>query len=327
MAATLRELARRAGVSVSTVSRAISRPALVESSTRERILGLAAELHYAPNPAARALSTGRTGIWGLVVPDLRNPFFPGLVKGAQRAAQECDRSLLIVDTDEDPLVEFALVQGLAQRSDAIVLCSSRMTDDEVEQASALCPVVLVNRDHPSVPTVTFDTRQGVREAAEHLRALRHRSIGYVAGPVHSFSDRDRADSVREEFAKQGMDVVHLGHFEPSSDGGRAAADRVLLAGVTAVMCYDDIMAMGLIARLQSYGVRVPEQVSVIGWDDIEFASLFTPALTTIHLPRVEAGESAVALLNSLADGRAEPSARLGSRLIFRQTTTTADAAS
>lgn len=300
MATTLKELAGRAGVSVSTVSRALNRPDLVGSATRVRVAALADELGCVPNHAARTLITGRTATWGLVVPDLENPFFPGIVKGAQTAARAGGCSLLIVDTDESAEDERAFVEHLMRQSDAVVLCSSRMSREQLLSANGDGPLVLVNRVEQGIPHVTFDTRQGVREAAAHVRALGHRRVGYVAGPEHSYSDRERAALVEAEFSALSLHIVHLGRFEPSAEGGQAAADEVLLSDVTAVMAYDDIMAMGLISRLRSYGVDVPRDLTVIGWDDVEFAELFTPALTTIHLPRRDAGIAAIRLLERQA---------------------------
>lgn len=323
MAATLRELALAAGVSVATASRAFSRPEKVEAGTRERILSLAQTLDYTPNHAAQALSTGRTGSLGLVVPDLNNPFYTGIVKGAQAGARESGRALLIADTDENPEVEFSLVENLAQRSDAIILCSSRMSAAELAKARTLCPVVLINRREPRIPAVTFDSARGVREAAMHLRALGHTRVAYVAGPAHSFSDGERRASLARHFPERGLEVVHVGHFEPTSDGGRAAADRVLLAEVTAVMVYNDVMALGLISRLLAYGVAIPESLSVIGWDDIEFAEMFTPPLTTVRMPREEAGRAAVAYLDAALADRAVAPPELETHLVFRRTTSRA----
>lgn len=320
MGATLREVATAAGVSVATASRAFNQPEKVEAATRERIVRVAEELAYRPNRAAQALSTGRNGALGLVVPDLNNPFFSGIVKGAQAGVRAAGTSLLIADTDEDPTIELRLAEQLSQRTDAIILCSSRMSPDELERVRTLCPVVLVNRSHPSVPAVTFDSTEGVQEAAAHLRALGHHRVAYVAGPEHSFSNREREASLAEEFSAQGLEVVLVGHYEPSFDGGRRAADDVLVAGVTAVMVYNDVMALGLVGRLLAYGVSIPRDLSVIGWDDIEFAEMFTPALTTVHMPREEAGRAAVEfLLARLAGAEAAP-ARLDTHLVFRRTT-------
>lgn len=320
MGATLREVARRAGVSLATASRALTRPELVEESTRRRVLALADELAYTPNPAARALSTGRTGTFGLVVPDLNNPFYTGIVKGAQARARDGGYSLLIADTDEDPSVEAALVETLARRTDAVVLCSSRMSAEELDLARRRCPVVLINRRDPAVPAVSFDTTRGVREVAVHLRALGHRRVAYVGGPVHSFSEAERADCLRAELPGHGLEVVHLGHHDPSPEGGRASADQVLLAGVTAVLAYNDVIALGLIGRLQAYGVRVPEDLSVVGWDDIEFAAMLTPQLTTVRIPRDEAGRAAVEYLDAVLAEQPAQVPELATQLVFRQTT-------
>ena len=317
---TLRHVAAAAGVSVATASRAFSRPEKVDPSTRARILRLADDLRYVPNRAAQALITGRTMALGLMVPDLTNPFFPGVIKGAQARARDRGLSLLIADTDEDPGAELALVGQLAQRTDAIVLCSSRMPDDDLDRAARLCPVVLVNREHPGVPGVTFDSDAGVREAAVHLRALGHRRVGYVGGPAHSFSDAARAACLHAEFPAHGLEVVLLGNHDPSFEGGRRAADVVLSSDVTAVMVHNDVMALGLIGRLLDYGLDIPRELSVIGWDDIEFAGMFTPGLTTVRMPREEAGRAAVAYLEAALGGRPSEPPRLETRLVFRQTT-------
>ncbi|SDB93159.1 LacI family transcriptional regulator/LacI family transcriptional regulator, repressor for deo operon, udp, cdd, tsx, nupC, and nupG [Raineyella antarctica] len=195
-----------------------------------------------------------------------------------------------------------------------------MSPDELERVRTLCPVVLVNRTHPALPAVTFDSREGVQEAASHLRALGHRRVAYVAGPEHSFSNRDRESALAEEFAAQGLEVVLVGHYEPSFDGGRRAADDVLVAGVTAVMVYNDVMALGLVGRLLAYGVSIPQDLSVIGWDDIEFSEMFTPALTTVHMPREEAGRAAVEFLLARLAGAQAEAPRLDTHLVFRRTT-------
>ena len=317
---TLRHVAAAAGVSVATASRAFSRPEKVDPSTRARILRLADELRYVPNRAAQALITGRTMSLGLVVPDLTNPFFPGVIKGAQARARERGLSLLIADTDEDPGAELALVGQLAQRTDAVVLCSSRMPDDDLDRAARLCPVVLVNREHPGVPAVTFDSDAGVREAAVHLRALGHRRVGYVGGPAHSFSDAARAAGLHAEFPAHGLEVVLLGNHDPSFEGGRRAADVVLSSDVTAVMVHNDVMALGLVGRLLDYGLDIPRELSVIGWDDIEFAGMFTPGLTTVRMPREDAGRAAVGYLEAALGGRTSEPPRLETHLVFRQTT-------
>ena len=320
MSATLRDVAQAAGVSVSTASRALSRPELIGEAARTRVLAAAASLSYTPNRAARALITGRNQSLGLVVPDLNNPFYSSIVKGAQAAARSAEQTLLIADTDEDPRAELGMVEQLARQVDAIVLCSSRMSDAELEHARQLRPVVLVNRSAPGVPAIRFDSAKGVREAAAHLAALGHRRVGYVAGPQHSYSDADRTTVIEQVFGETGLVLVRLGRHEPSFQGGRDAADEVLLAEVTAVMAYNDVMALGLVNRLVSYGVDVPGDLSVVGWDDIEFAEMFTPPLTTVHLPREEAGRAAVRYLEAVLSGQQPEEPVLRTRLVFRRST-------
>lgn len=320
MAATLRELAEAAGVSIATASRAFGHPDRVEETTRQRIVSLAAELDYRPNRAARTLKTGRFDALGLVVPDLTNPFYPGIVKGAQATARAAARSLLIADTDEDPAVEERLVEQLSLRTDAVILCSSRLSDEQVLAAQRRGPVVLVNREVAGVPSVRFDARAGVEQAALHLRALGHQRVAFVAGPRISYSNTVREQALASVFPAHGLELVPIGHHEPWFSGGRAAADQVLLSGATAVMVYNDVMALGLIGRLASYGIEVPRDLSVIGWDDIEFAEMFTPPLTTVRMPREDAGREAVTYLAGLLDGVPNEPEPLRTDLVFRRTT-------
>lgn len=320
MGATLKEVAAAAGVSPATVSRAFNRPEKVGDETRERIVTLARQMDYVANQAAKALSTGRTGALGLVVPDLNNPFYTGIIKGAQAQARDTGRALLIVATEEHPDTELALAQQVAQRTDALILCSSRMEPAELETLRRSAPLVLVNRKHDGLPSVEIDAAGGVRAALRHLRALGHERIGYVGGPEHSYSNTDRETQVRVQAPEWGLSVAWLGHYDPTFEGGRAAVEQVLLADVTAVLVYNDVMAIGLVGRMLSYGVDVPGGVSVIGWDDIEFAEMMTPPLTTVHVPREDVGRAAVTYLDAVVSGYASEPPRLPTTLAFRRTT-------
>lgn len=320
MGATLREVAQAAGVSVATVSRAFTRPEKVDSATRVRVLHEAERLNYQPNRAARALSTGRTGMLGFIVPDLNNPFFSGILKGAELTARQAGVSLLIGDTDEDSAVEAELARQMSQRTDAIALCSSRMTGSDLRSLDPDSPVILINREEQGLSSVRFDIRSGIREAGTHLKALGHRRIAYVAGPKRSASNRTREMMLAQEFPALGLEVVRVGNYEPSFEGGRQAVDRVMLAQADAVMAYNDMMALGLAGRLLNYGVNIPGDISLIGWDDIDYSAMFTPALTTLHMPRPEAGKAAVEyLLNCLSGTPVEP-ASLELHLVVRAST-------
>jgi DNA-binding LacI/PurR family transcriptional regulator len=320
--ATIRDVASVAGVSASTVSRAFGRPDKVDEHTRQRILKAAEALDYQPNRAAQSLITGRTGNIGIVVPDLENPFFPSVVKGAQIRAHELGHPVLLADADEDPSAELRLGRTLARQVDGLILCSPRMNERELHETQRLCPVVLVNRRVVGIPAVTIDNVGGMRQAVTHLRALGHRRVGYVAGPMTSYSNRERQDAVEQHLDAAGLAYVLIGSFDPSFEGGRHAADEVLLADISAVIVYNDVMAIGLVNQLTAYGVAIPAELSVVGFDDIPFNSMITPALTTVRIPREQAGRAAVDRLHALlttCQGDIEPPPELSTELVVRGT--------
>lgn len=320
MATTLRDVAARAGVSVATASRALQGSDRIGEATRRRVREVAEELGYTPNRTARALSTGRTGTLGLIVPDLLNPFFPAVVKGAQARARELGMQLLLADTDESPSEELPLVRTLAPQVDGVILCSSRMGGQELDQAAALTRTVLVNREHGALPRVDLDPAPGVRQALEHLRALGHRRVGYVGGPATSSSDARRRRCLAQEAGRCGLEILELGARTPDAAGGAAAAQEVLAQDLGAAIVYNDVMALALVDRLRGFGLAVPGDVSVIGWDDIEFSALARPALSTVRMPRREAGRSAVDLLAGIIAGGTGGVVRLGTELVLRDST-------
>ena len=216
MAATIRDVASAAGVSQSTVSRALSMPELVNPATRARVLEAAGRLGYQPNRAARGLITGRTGNLGLIVPDLSNPFFSSVVKGVQAAARGADYSVFIADTDEEASAEVELLRALTKQVDGIVLCSPRSPDDELARVGVDSSVVLMNRRIEGRPSVTVDNADGMRQAVEHLSALGHERIAYVAGPRTSWSNGER---------ERGL------HQSAEATGTRSRASRPLPAAV------------------------------------------------------------------------------------------------
>ena len=323
MAATIRDVAKAAGVSQSTVSRALSTPELVNPVTRARVEAAARKLGYQPNRAARGLITGRTGNLGLVVPDLANPFFASVVKGVQAAARLADYSVFIADTDEEAGVELSLLRALSKQVDGTILCSPRVPDDELAGVEADSTVVLMNRRAPGRPSVTVDNADGMRQAVDHLAALGHRRIAFVAGPRTSWSNAERERGLCSSAEAAGVDLVHLGHFPPQFEGGVAGADIAIASGATAVIAYNDLVALGLLSRLGVRGVAVPDEISVVGCDDIAMSAMTHPALTTVSIPKRAAGRAAVAMfLATLADdGNGGPDHReLPTQLIVRATT-------
>jgi LacI family transcriptional regulator len=181
--------------------------------------------------------------------------------------------------------------------------------------------VLVNRLVDDLPAVVFDHEDGMRQPIAHLVALGHRRIAWVGGPATSWSSEQRAKGLATAAAGLGVELIEVGHFPPHYDGGMAAADQVVASGATAVIAYNDLVALGLLARLHARGISVPGQLSVVGIDDIAMSRMARPALTTVRLPKQQAGRLAVELLLSLLDG-AETGARktLTAELMVRDST-------
>lgn len=310
MASTLKDVARQAGVSIATASRAFQRPEMVGTESLAKVRAAAVELGYSPNRSARALITGRSGVYGVIVPDLENPFFPAVLKGAQARAHELGAQLLITDAGESPDGELPLVRTLAPQVDGIMLCSSRMDEDSLHEAASLTRISLVNRVSPRLPGVYADPEPGIPAAVQHLRRMGHRRIGYVGGPAVSRSDRARRAVIRRICGEAELDWIEIGSFPPTADGGRSAAEALLQTDATSVLVYNDLMALALMERLRSYGVDVPGQISVVGWDDIPFSAMVTPGLATIRVPRYDMGARAIDMLHEGERDEVEP-ARVG----------------
>lgn len=323
MPATIRDVARAAGVSPSTVSRVYTMPDMVSDGSRTVVRRAAERLGYAPNRAARGLITGRTGNLGVIVPDLSNPFFPSVVKGVQARAHDADYAVFLADTDEDSTAESGLVRALAKQVDGLILCSPRMGEDDLRAVVGETTIVLLNRRMGRTPSVTFDNGEGMRQAVTHLRALGHQRIAWVGGPKASWSNKERVRGLRAAASSFGLELDLVGNFPPHFAGGVAAADLLIAAGTTAVIAYNDVMALGLISRLRDRGFAVPDDVSVVGIDDIPMGGMYSPALTTVALAKEQAGRAAVDLLLSLFQqpGRADGARReLPTHLLVRGST-------
>ncbi|MFC0436024.1 LacI family DNA-binding transcriptional regulator [Kutzneria buriramensis] len=322
VAVTIRDVARQAQVSVATVSRALTSPDLVRATTRERVLAVAADLGYQPNLAARGLITGKTGNIGIVVPDLNNPFFTGVLKGVQNQARLASHAVFVADSDEDPAAEEQLVRAMAKQVDGVILCSPGIDEQQVRELAESTTLVLLNRRMRGVPAALMNSGSGLRQVIDHLVALGHHRIAYLNGPRTSWSNKERRRGLRIAVQRHDVDLVDMGPFPPRYEGGLQAADLAMAENVTAIVAYNDIMALGVLARLRDRGVRVPDDVSLTGFDDLMFGALCQPPLTTVAMPVVPAGRLAVdLLLDRLANRDAEVRQdELDTQLIVRATT-------
>lgn len=322
MAATIRDVASAAGVSASTVSRAFTSPDLVGEATRARVRDAAQRLGYLPNRQASGLITGRTGNLGLLVPDLANPFYTEVLKPLQGRARDVDYELIVADSDEDPELEPTLVGRLAGQVDGLILCSPRMSDERLRELPAGLPIVFLYREVPERPCVLVDYADGMEQAVRHLLALGHRTIAYVAGPRGSRAGALRLQGLRAAVDVAGAELIEIGHHAPHFDGGGAAADPVLASGATAVIVFNDVVALGLLSRVSRRGVRVPDDLSVVGCDDVAIAAMAGVSLTTVAVPIVRAVRMAVdVLLQQIAGNAPVPAPiRLQTHLVVRNST-------
>jgi DNA-binding LacI/PurR family transcriptional regulator len=295
-AVTLHDVAREAGVAVSTVSRALSDPERVNVTTREHVQAIARGLGYRPNRLAQALPTGRTGMLAVLVPDITNPHNFGLVRGAEAQARAAGSTLIIADTQGGAELESAHLDRLASSVDGFVLASSRLPDGELRALAERSPVVLFNRRVEGLASLVTDSVDGSRQIVEHLVALGHRSLAYLAGPSDAWSDGERWRALVEHAEAAGARIVRCGPFAPTLDGGPVAADVGLATGATALIAFNDLLAIGVLRRLEGRGVAVPGQLSVVGYDDIFGSDFCSPPLTTVAGPVDEAGRTLVDVL-------------------------------
>lgn len=305
--ATIYSLAKDLGIHPSTVSRAFSRPDLVNEAVRLRIMSRAAEVDYQPNKAARGLITGRLGMVGLLIPDIENPFFPPLVRVIQNAAAEHDLNMMLLDSEQRPKTELELVRRLRGQIDGLLLVSPRSPMTKIKEAAGDTPMVAVNRSSTEVSTTAIDNSPALREAGHHLAELGHRSVALLRGPSGSWAAQRRARAVKEWAQQTKTQLTELGPFPASYEGGREAAAVLASGSATAAFAFDDLMACGVVAGLAERGLRVPDDLSLVGCDDVLLARTLTPALTTVTAPVGELGRAALTQLQThLADRTAEP---------------------
>jgi len=310
---TIADVAREAGVSQQTVSRAINDKTEISPQTRAHVLAVVERLGYRPSGLARGLVTQKTHTIGLVVPDIANPFFSEVARGAEDAAHLAGYSLLLGDTVEDPQREARVLAALEEkRVDGIVLCSSRLPEDDLAALSRRhSNLILVNRRLPDhrVGIVIVDDVAGARQAVQHLTRSGRRTIGFLAGPKGSHGGQLRSEGYRAGLMEAGLtfDPTLLLPCLPYRDGGFEAASQLLAErpDVDALFCYNDLVAVGALQACAEMGRKVPETVAVIGCDDILLARLVTPPLTTMHSDQRTLGARAVQMVLDKIGGCAD----------------------
>jgi DNA-binding LacI/PurR family transcriptional regulator len=256
----------------------------------------------------------------LLVPDITNPHNFGLIRGAEAQARAAGHTLVLGDTQESAQFEQALTERLGSAVDGLVLAASRRADADLRELQRRRPVVLYIREISGFPSVVTDSVDGSRQIVEHLVALGHRSIAYFAGPPTSWSDAERWRALSTHAQGAHAAIVRLGPFSPTLDHGSAATDLALATSATALVAYNDLLAIGMLRGLAHRGVDIPTNISVVGYDDIFGADFCHPPLTTVASPAEQAGRSLIDLLLESHHGQRDLRIVLPTHLRVRDST-------
>lgn len=309
MPPNLEDIARHSGVSRSTVSRVINNDPNVNEKTRAQVQTVIRQLNFQPNLAARSLASGRTRVLGLVIPQgvayiFTEPYFSILIQGIAQTCNALDHSIMLWLAEPDyerRTIQQILHGGLIDG----VIVSSMLTEDAIVKAliEAQKPFMLIGR-HPTQPNVNYvdaDNLGGAREATRHLLALGHRRIGLITGPLNTIASLDRQQGYTEALREMQIEVAPSLIIESdyTEVGGYASAQQLLKEDVTAIFAVSDTMAKGALQAIQAAGQRVPDDVAVVGFDDMSFAAQLQPPLTTVRQPISQLGERAVMSLIAL----------------------------
>jgi len=331
----IREVAKRAGVSVATVSRTVNRVRAVNPEIAARVWKAIEEVGYVPNTQARALVSGRSRILGLIVSDITNPFFPELIQGFEQQAVQSGFEVLLGSTNYDPaLMALAVRRMIERKVEGVAVMTSEMEESLVGQLmNREIPLAFVDVGPraPHVSNIEVDYLAGVRQAVQHLRRLGHRRLAFICGPQRLKSGRLRLEAfqqcVTEEQPEGGQATILEG--DHSLEGGFQAVQKLLAspARPTAVICSNDLTAIGVLRGLDAEGLRTPRDISVIGFDDIHMAQFTLPPLTTVQLSRLELARLSFEALTAdieTAAAKEGASYRLETRLVVRGSTARLD---
>jgi len=313
---TIKDVARRAGVSVTTVSRVLNNsPHPISPETRRKVLEAVAELGFCPNAAARSLQLNETRTIGLMLPDVANPYYSGIVRGIEDVAHQEGYTVILCNTDRSRERTLEYLRVLREkRVDGVIFMGGGVVEDAKEDRffqQEDIPTVVIGRHSGTFPSVQIDNIEAAKRAVEHLLKRGYREIACIAGPPSSTTSRDRLTGYCQALAENGLKyepswVVHA-DFTPG--GGYKAVQELLRKSKfkpAALLVHNDLMAVGAIKALTDEGLAVPQDIAVVGFDDIPLASYVLPRLTTVRVPVYELGTTAMRLLRDLLAGRPVP---------------------
>lgn len=326
----IREVAKKAGVSTATVSRVVNATVPVGAVTERRVRSAIKALGYYPNTHARTLGSGKSHMYGLIISDISNPFFPDIAKCFERIAVEHGQELLIANTDYQPQrMQLCVRRMLERKVDGVAIMTSEMDPHLIRLLNKRgIPIVFLDtgRVGPYISNIFIDYSNGIEKAIEHLVGLGHKKIAFVSGPATLASANIRSDAFELSLKKRGLKSA--ASYRKSGDhrieGGQSAMEELLKLRQppTAVIASNDLTAIGIIRAIHAAGLKVPGDISVIGFDDIEISKFLQPPLTTIRVPRAEIGVSAFTALYAASSKRAAHGTeyRISTELVVREST-------
>lgn len=333
---SIKDIARVAGVSHTTISRALRNSPLISLEVRERIQQLAHDMGYIPNTVAQSLKNNRTNTIGVLVTTISDPFVGRVVRGIEDVAQQHHQSVFLSASYNDPTREAQIIRTFHQRQvDGIIIDSSRkITPHDIERLQKRgIPTVLINQQaddsFDTIHSVSVDDYAGAYEAVTYLIELGHTRIGYVGAGNRPRSNRIRWQAYRDALSAAGIEAPklwseiaspeHRYHTDDVLDG-QEMTERLIKTDVTAIFCYNDMIAVGALMACRYRNITVPNRLSIIGFDGIELAQYLTPALTTIHQPKLRLGQAAMEMLMALLAGSPVNNEVFASKLEVREST-------
>jgi LacI family transcriptional regulator len=327
----IREIARRARVSTATVSRAINRVPTVDPQLARRVWKVVDELGYFPNTQARALVSGRSRIFGLIVSEITNPFFPEIVQTFENMAVENNYEILLTSTVHDPKrMESSVRRMMERRVDGVAVLTFGMEESLLEHLRfRKVPLVFVDvgPNVPHVANIRIDYRSGIQQAVQHLAGLRHTRIAFIAGPVHLKSALARRSAFQQSMAEVGLSPDLIVEGDHTLEGGMRALTELMSSQreiPTAILCSNDMTAIGVIRQAYDRDIKIPADLSLVGFDDIRLAQFTTPPLTTVQMSQTELAQLAFrALINEveqLASAKRGSEYALVTKLVLRRST-------
>jgi LacI family transcriptional regulator len=329
-AISIRDVAKRAGVSIATVSRTVNGISTVNEELAARVWKAVEEVGYLPNTQARALVSGRSRMLGLIVSEITNPFFPELVQEFENIAVTQGYEVLIGSTNYEPVRTEALIRRMLQRNvDGVAVMTFGIEEELVQKlVEREFPLVFVDAgpNLPNIRILKVDYGEGIREAVQHLAALGHREIAFFSGPLHLRSALARRDAFRKSMAELGLTVPSENMIEGTHtmEGGIAATERFLMLDPlpTAIICSNDMTAIGVLHGLHRTTHKVPEDISVVGFDDIHLAQFMLPPLTTVQMSCNHLAAAAIEALRAGIEHESPNAERkewpIPTRLVVRQ---------